>query len=63
MKRGGSGAITKIMQGALVCKGYPCTFDGDYGAKTETALYSFQKAKNLTADKICGKITWKALLT
>jgi peptidoglycan hydrolase-like protein with peptidoglycan-binding domain len=37
------------------------TIDGKFGSKTEASVKSFQKAKNLTADGIVGKNTWRAL--
>ena len=42
--------------------GYSLTIDGEFGAKTKTAVVSFQKKKGLTADGIVGSKTWKKLL-
>jgi peptidoglycan hydrolase-like protein with peptidoglycan-binding domain len=37
------------------------TEDGIYGKGTVNAVKNFQKAHGLTADGICGPITWKAI--
>ena len=37
------------------------TEDGIYGNGTVNAVKNFQKAHGLTADGICGPITWKAI--
>lgn len=36
--------------------------DGTYGPATETALQSFQRARGLRVDGICGRETWAALV-
>lgn len=52
-----------VMQAVLNHRGYSCgTADGYFGAKTLAAVKKFQKAKELTADGICGPLTWAALL-
>lgn len=49
-------------------KGYPgkdgkkLTLDGDFGTNTDYAIRSYQKARNLTVDGICGKESWSSLL-
>lgn len=37
------------------------TEDGIYGKGTVEAVKKFQQAHGLTADGICGPITWKAI--
>jgi len=36
--------------------------DGVFGARTAAALRAFQQARGLTADAVCGPLTWTALL-
>ena len=63
LRKGSKGAQVKTLQRLLNALGYNCgTVDGDFGAKTETALKAFQKAKKLTVDGVCGSQTWNALL-
>lgn len=58
----------KIMQTALIGRGFNCGWygaDGEYGQQTKIALFQFQQ-KNADkvgeADMVCGQRTWKALL-
>lgn len=63
VKQGASGNLTRIIQGALYCRGYdPKGFDGIFGAGCAAAVKSFQEAFGLTADGIVGKNTWERLL-
>lgn len=58
-----SGNLTRIIQGALYCRGYdPKGFDGIFGAGCAGAVRAFQTAAGLSADGIVGKNTWAALL-
>lgn len=62
----------KLMQTALIGKGFNCGWygaDGEYGQQTKIALFQFQQKNadqcGLTDGKpdcICGKATWKKLL-
>ncbi|MCR4686512.1 MAG: DUF1906 domain-containing protein [Lachnospiraceae bacterium] len=53
----------RLMQWALTINGfYPGAFDGVFGDDTYNALCAFQSHVCLTADGICGKRTWWALL-
>lgn len=56
LKRGSIGAEVKILQKAL-----NIGVDGNFGAKTESAVKAFQKSKGLTSDGIVGNKTWIAL--
>lgn len=38
------------------------TCDGVYGARTKAAVATFQDAKGLNADGVCGQKTWNALI-
>lgn len=61
-----SGKLVQDMQKLLkhehgyTLGGYGC--DGQFGVSTEKALIKFQKSVGITADGICGKITWKYLM-
>lgn len=55
----------RALQHLLIGNGFPCgSFgaDGDFGNATANALKSYQKAKSLNPDGICGKQSWSALL-
>lgn len=63
VKSGSTGQSVKDVQWLLRNKyGYKILVDGEYGAKTKTAVISYQKKKGLDADGIVGKKTWEALL-
>ena len=63
LKNGSKGTNVKALQILLNGKGYNCgTADGDFGAKTLTAVKSFQSRNGLTADGIVGAQTWTKLL-
>lgn len=63
---GCKGSAVKTLQAVLVSKynyelpKYGC--DGDFGAETHSALKSFQNDNGLTADGVCGPISWNKLL-
>lgn len=66
LSKGAKGELVKIMQMALICKGYSLASygaDGSFGNYTKAVLEEFQKANGLTVDGICGKNTWKALFS
>lgn len=54
--------IIRRMQALLNSYEEELNCDGVWGTKTETALKDFQRDHNLTADGICGPLTWEALL-
>ena len=56
LKKGSKGDEVKRLQRLL-----GVSADGDFGAKTEAAVRSFQKGKGLEADGIVGAKTWAAL--
>jgi len=63
LKRGSVGSSVKALQTLLGLRGYACGYiDGDFGVKTDAAVRSFQKAKQIDIDGIVGKDTWTALL-
>jgi hypothetical protein len=54
----------KIMQQALKLNSYYTgDIDGKFWNQTVESLKRFQAAKNLTADGVCGPVTWTALFT
>lgn len=62
LKRGSSGTTVKTMQTKLINWGYLSgKADGIFGAKTETAVKSFQRKNGLYADGIVGAKTASAL--
>ncbi|MBT2603715.1 peptidoglycan-binding protein [Bacillus sp. ISL-53] len=62
VEKGAKGNLTWILQAALYLEGYnPGSLDSDFGKNTESALYKFQKAKKITADKKAGKSTFTEL--
>ena len=63
VRQGASGNLTRIIQGALYCRGYdPKGFDGIFGAGCAGAVRAFQTAAGLSADGIVGRNTWAALM-
>lgn len=61
LKKGDKGLAVKTAQTLLNKHGAKLVVDGDFGAKTESAVIAFQKAHKLTADGIIGKNTWAEL--
>ena len=65
LRKGSKGNTVKAMQTLLIGYGYFCGgygADGDFGSGTESALRSYQQAKGLGVDGICGPKTWAKLL-
>ena len=69
LRKGATGDDVKAMQLLLIGYGYKMenggkTYgaDGSFGAATENALRAFQKDNGLTADGVCGPLTWAKLL-
>ena len=64
VKLGSTGEDVTALQQRLNALGYDAgTANGSFGAQTQTAVESFQKAKNLAADGVVGATTWAALAT
>ncbi|CAH0284243.1 Peptidoglycan L-alanyl-D-glutamate endopeptidase CwlK [Peribacillus simplex] len=62
IKKGAAGNITWILQAALYMEGFnPGHLDGEFGEKTEAALFKYQKASRISADKLAGQETWNEL--
>ncbi len=65
LKKGKKGEDVRALQRLLIAAGYSCGnagADADFGSGTYTAVMSYQKAKGLSADGICGAKTWAKLL-
>ena len=72
IKYGDASMWVKLMQTALICRGFNCGWygaDGEYGQQTKIALFQFQQKNadqcGLTDGKpdcVCGQATWKKLL-
>jgi|SRR5262245_28710188 len=59
LKKGSTDPAVRDLQEALKALGYdPGPVDGQFGAKTETAVKAFQQAKGITVDGIVGRVTW-----
>lgn len=61
LKKGSKGSKVRVLQQDLKTLGYNIAVDGDFGAKTENAVKSFQRSHGLTADGIVGPKTRLAL--
>ena len=62
LTKGAAGSKVKTLQVRLEVLGYdPGPIDGIFGARTATAVKSFQEYKGLTADGAVDEITWKAI--
>lgn len=65
IKYGDASMWVKLMQTALIGRGFNCGWygaDGEYGQQTKIGLFQFQKKMGLETDCVCGAATWKALL-
>lgn len=60
---GMSGKDVKLMRLLLEVRGYDVSVGEEFDEQTEKALVQFQKDQGLAADGICGKNSWRALLT
>ncbi len=61
LRKGDRGEDVTYLQERLASRGYWLTADGHFGAATESAVRSFQRSLNLTADGVVGAMTWGAL--
>ena len=62
LRRGGQGDFVVWAQEHLRSAGDIIPIDGSFGAKTQSAVRSFQLAHGLSIDGIIGPATWSALL-
>ena len=62
LQRGAYGGYPSILQAFLICRGYDTGgFDGDFGARTESAVKTFQTVKGLSVTGIADKKTFEKL--
>lgn len=62
LRKGSTGDMVKVLQGLLVCNGYPDAYiDGSYGNGTYNAVKAYQKKKQLTVDGVAGSGTFRTL--
>lgn len=65
LEQGSSGSAVAVLQRLLVLYGYQNVLgavDGDFGAKTASAVTQFQRDQNLKLkDGIVGPETWRTL--
>lgn len=64
LRRGSSGEAVVRMQQLLIRAGYnfaPWGADGIFGDYTDSIVRAFQTKSSLSADGICGRLTWAAL--
>ncbi len=64
IRKGSRGEPVALLQQALQKLGYdigPCGVDGDFGSATKDAVKRYQWERRLSADGICGPLTWQAL--
>lgn len=65
VRSGSRGDAAKIVQGALISRGYSCGssgIDGVFGVGSVAALKKYQAAVGITADGIVGPATWGYIL-
>lgn len=63
LRNGSKGTQVKVLQWLLKDAGFNCgEVDGVFGAKTLSAVKSFQRVKGLSVDGVVGAKTWAALL-
>ena len=59
LKQGSKDPAVRDLQQALKTLGHdPGPVDGIFGARTESAVKAFQRAKEIPADGIVGRVTW-----
>lgn len=61
VRKGCKGEDVLRMQNCLKARGYKCEADGAFGAETLAELKAFQTEAGLSADGVCGPLTWAAL--
>lgn len=64
LRRGSSGDAVRFIQSMLnLTDNAGLTVDGNFGARTASAVTAFQRRSGLKADGVVGSSTWSALMT
>lgn len=58
LKSGSKGGSVTVLQRLLIANGAKISADGDFGAKTKSAVKAYQKKKKLDDDGMVGPATW-----
>ena len=59
LKKGSNDPAVRDLQEALKALGYdPGPVDGIFGTKTESAVKTFQQAREIAVDGVVGRVTW-----
>ena len=59
LKKGSSDPAVRDLQEALEALGYdPGPVDGAFGLQTESAVKTFQQAREIPAEGVVGRVTW-----
>src|SRR5215213_5733288 len=59
LKKGSNDPAVRDLQETLKALGYdPGPINGNFGAKTESAVKQFQQAREIAADGVVGRVTW-----
>lgn len=61
LRQGNTGEYVMLLQTKLKENGADLNPDGIFGKATKAAVQAFQKAHGLSADGVCGPMTWTAL--
>ena len=62
LKKGDKGSLVRLLQEALLSLGcHPGPIDGHFGELTENAIEKFQRLKRISADGLCGNVTFHEL--
>ena len=62
VRRGNLGPNVYTVQHLLTAKGFAITVDGDFGARTETAVSQFQTASGIAVTGLVDQLTWPSLV-
>ena len=59
LKKGSKDPAVRDLQQALAALGHdPGPVDGVFGGRTESAVKAFQRAREIAADGVVGRVTW-----